>query len=146
MLAAKFGKAADQTALSLPKGHLAISVQLTDPARVAGFVEPGSSVTIFATESVDPQNGKKPFDTAFTLLPKVTVIAVGPTTVTQANDTSGSGNKEALPRTILTIAVTQLEAQRVLLADLKGELSFGLLGTDSGPTRTRPTVVNDLFS
>jgi pilus assembly protein CpaB len=144
VLQAKFGSAAATTGLAIPKGQIAMSIQLTDPARVAGFVEPGSDVIIFATGSVDPQNGTKPFDTAFTLLPRVTVLAVGPTTVARANDTTGTTNKEALPRTIITLAVTQLQAQRILLADFKGDLSFGLLTKDSGTKPIRRSVVNEL--
>ena len=35
--------------LTIPKGKIAISINLTDPARVAGFVNPGDKVAIFLT-------------------------------------------------------------------------------------------------
>ena len=35
--------------LTIPKGKIAISVNLSDPARVAGFVNPGDKVAIFLT-------------------------------------------------------------------------------------------------
>ena len=35
--------------LTIPKGKFAISINLTDPARVAGFVNPGDKVAIFMT-------------------------------------------------------------------------------------------------
>ena len=38
IIASKFGGSAEASALPIPKGFLAISVNLTDPARVAGFV------------------------------------------------------------------------------------------------------------
>ena len=49
VLAAKFGTIAASSGLSLTAGKLAVSIQLADPARVAGFVQPGSEVAIFVT-------------------------------------------------------------------------------------------------
>ena len=43
----QFGQ--DPETLTIPADKLAISVELTDPARVAGFVNPGSQVAIFAS-------------------------------------------------------------------------------------------------
>src|SRR5687767_2058426 len=52
ILAAKFGSLGDTESLVIPDDKLAISVELTDPERVAGFVNPGSEVAIFL--SADP--------------------------------------------------------------------------------------------
>ena len=48
----KFGANAAEAAspLGIPEGKMAISVNLTDPDRVAGFVNPGSEVAIFVTD------------------------------------------------------------------------------------------------
>ncbi len=49
----KFGGATEvqtEASLPIPEGNMAISVNLTDTARVAGFVNPGSEVAIFHTE------------------------------------------------------------------------------------------------
>ncbi len=126
----RFGSAAAaSTPLQIPKGMLAVSVNLTDPARVAGFVNPGSEVAIFLNGS-DETSGK-----AYTrvLLDRVTVLGVGSTTPvsTTTTDTTGAQTTEQLPRTLMTLAVDQKDAQRVLFASGNGELAFGLLTEDS---------------
>ena len=45
--ASKFGSPGEQDALTMPNGDFAISVQLSDTGRVAGFVVPGSKVAIW---------------------------------------------------------------------------------------------------
>ncbi len=72
-----FGAPGTTSTLSVPDGLLAISVQLGDPERVAGFVAPGSDVTIFATVS-GGTDGASEFTQV--LLPEVQVIGVGTTT------------------------------------------------------------------
>lgn len=46
----KFGSAGSASQLTTPKGDMALSVQLTDPDRVAGFVSPGSEVAIWVSD------------------------------------------------------------------------------------------------
>jgi pilus assembly protein CpaB len=129
IIASKFGAtAAPTSALQIPDDKIAISVNLTDTARVAGFVDPGSLVAIFLN-GTDASTGQ-----AFTqvLLPKVTVIGVGSTTPvsTTTTDQSGAQTTEALPRTLLTLAVDQGEAQKIMYAQGNGELAFALLPSD----------------
>lgn len=132
----KFGQPGDQEVLTIPKGKMAISVNLTDPARVAGFVNPGAEVAIFVSAEPEALNGdetvKLPKFTRL-LLPRVQVIGVGTTTVvsTTTTDESGAQTTEELPRTLLTLAVTQAEAEKVIYAAKNGEVAFGLLTEDS---------------
>ena len=59
----KFGGATDvqvEASLPIPKGNMAISVNLTDTARVAGFVNPGSEVAIFLSGSGSPPTRTSP--------------------------------------------------------------------------------------
>ena len=50
LISSKFGATgAAASGLTIPKGKIAISVNLTDPSRVAGFVNPGDKVAIFMT-------------------------------------------------------------------------------------------------
>lgn len=129
IIASKFGEtAAPASTLQIPADKIAISVNLTDPARVAGFVNPGSEVAIFLN-GTDAKQGK-PFTQL--LLPKVTVIGVGSTTPvsTTTTDQTGAQTTEQLPRTLLTLAVSQDEAQKILFSQGNGELAFGLLPTD----------------
>lgn len=137
----KFGEIAAPTdsGLQIPDGQLAISVNLTDPARVAGFVNPGAEVAIFLNGS-NIATGQ-----AFTriLLTRVTVLGVGsPTpvsTTTTTTDETGAQITEQLPRTLLTFAVNQKQAERVLFAQTSGELAFGLL-TDKSTVTSGPGI------
>ena len=123
LVSSKFGATGATNGLAIPKGKIAISINLSDPSRVAGFVNPGDKVAIFLTQG----------DSARLLLPNVTVIGAGTTTVTTTTttDPSGAQSTEQLPKTLLTLAVSQQDAERVLLAQKLGELAFGLLNDDS---------------
>lgn len=132
IISPKFGEPGSAETLTIPDDKLAISVELTDPARVAGFVNPGSEVAIFL--SADPflmkPDGAKQELPPYTrlLLPKVQVIGVGTTTVTSKTVTSDEGEQttEQVPRTILTVAVDQEQAEKVIYGQRNGELSFAL--------------------
>jgi len=147
----QFGKPGSEDSLSIPAGKMAVSVELTDPARVAGFVNPGSWVAVFA--SADPEiykpdgtTQKLPQYTRI-LLPKVQVIGVGDTTVTSRTTTSDNGQQttEQIPRTILTLAVDQGEAERVIYAARNGDVSFALR-TDKSKALNLPGVTaNDIM-
>lgn len=142
--------AAGAESLSIPDGKLAISVELTDPARVAGFVDPGSHVAIFA--SGDPELYKPDGTTqklapvTRILLPDVEVIGVGDTTLSPRTTTSG-GKKttEQIPRTILTVAVTQAQAERVIYASRNGDLAFALRTAKSDVTDARGVTARDIM-
>jgi pilus assembly protein CpaB len=111
------------SALQIPKDMVAISVNLTDPARVAGFVNPGSQVAVFLNTDVYSR----------VLLPRVQVIGVGSTTptATAPTDDSGAQTTEQLPSTLITLAVTQKDAQKVQYATTHGEVAIALLTEDS---------------
>ena len=64
------------------------------------------------------------------LLPRVLIAAVGPTVVAQAA-AEGTGNTEAIPTAIMTLALTQEEAQKVVLASQTTQLYMGLLDANS---------------
>lgn len=140
----KFGGQAEASSpLQIPRGQLAVSINLTDPARVAGFVNPGSEVAVFLT-SVLLETGE-PYTRV--LLPRVTVLGVGSTTPTATTTTTAEGAQttEALPRTLMTLAVDQADAQKVLFASSNGDLAFGLL---TGNSTVRPDAgisAGDLF-
>jgi pilus assembly protein CpaB len=129
----KFGAPGEQDQLALERGEIAISVDLTDTGRVAGFVAPGSNVAVFASRAGLSSR---------LLLREVKIIAVGQTTVTTSTTTAEGGEQttEQLPRTLITLAVDQGDAQKVLAAIAEGmEISFGLL-TDQSKVRPGPGV------
>jgi pilus assembly protein CpaB len=148
----KFGDVGDQDALGIPKGKMAVSVELTDPARVAGFVNPGSEVAIFVSgepELIKPDGSTSPLpEITKLLLRKVEVVGVGQTTVLSTTKTTAEGEEttEEIPKTILTIAVTQEEAEQVFLSARTGELALALLNDKSITKNSTGTTVGDLYA
>lgn len=128
LIADKFGNVGDAESLVIPDDKMAVSVELADPERVAGFVNPGSEVAVFVTIT----------DPAYTriILTRVTVIGVGTTTTTSRTitDESGAQTIEEIPKTILTLALTQKESEKLIWADRFGDLNFALL---SDKTKTK---------
>ena len=127
--ASKFGAPGEQDALTLPKGMVAISINVSDTGRVAGFVSPGANVAIFMNGATSPVGT----DGVRLLLPSVQVIAVGATTVTNstATATDGTQTTEQLPKTLFTLAVDQKDAEKVMYASTHGELTFAYLNDQS---------------
>ena len=113
----------------------------SDPARVAGFVNPGSEIAVFMSGTA----GGQPFTRL--LLPQVTVIGVGATAET-AGGTSADGapaNTEQLPATLITLAVTQQEAQKILFAQGNGQLAVSLTTGTSKVAPGPATTLANLF-
>lgn len=137
LVSQQFGEPGGQQVLGIPGKRMAISVELTDPERVAGFVNPGSWVAIFM--SGDPELYLKDGSTqkmpplTRILLPKVQVLGVGDTAVVPRTTTEDDGTEttEQVPRTILTIAVTQDEAEKVIYSARNGDLTFALRTDDT---------------
>lgn len=153
LLAAKFVEPQAVGALDIPGDRMAVSVELEDPQRVAGFVLPGSEVAIFDTYEVDDVDvngqvepgapnsadagvqGTKVEEATRMLLPRVPVIAVGQTgqrrSVTRDNQ-----DEEPVATTVLTVAVTKDDAERLVHGTQTGRLYFALLTKNSatGPT------------
>lgn len=148
LLKAKF---ADQTArtgaLVIPNDMIAISVELEDPQRVADFVVPGSEVAIFATIKKVDATAKAAAATTPTsatvsvqaegdddytnlLLPRVSVIAVGPATLRPDEDGKVAAEDE-VTKAVLTVAVRQQDAARLVHSAQTGDLWFGLLSSTS---------------
>jgi pilus assembly protein CpaB len=161
IVASQFGNsvAAANSSLTIPKGMIAISVNLTDPDRVAGNIQNGSEVAIFVTGELTALPGgaggpaagaAQSTQSTRLLLPKVTVLNVGsPQPPTTSTKTAGDGTQttEQLPRTLLTLAVTQKEAEKVIVASKALDLTFGLLTSNSQvkPGPGTSTLVASLF-
>jgi pilus assembly protein CpaB len=151
VLSSRFAaRGAAQGALPVPSGMLAVSVALDDPSHVGSFVSVGSKVAVFDTfnvqesskSSLTPAGDHLQDNHDFTratrlLLPTVEVLAVDDsTTVTDSQKTqdkpSGLG-AAAMQKTttLLTLAVTQDQAQRLVHGSRTGTLTFALLGPDT---------------
>ena len=139
----KFGGQFDieaQTTLPIPEGKLAISILVNDDGRVGKFLAPGAEVAIIWTD-ID-RTTQEPL-LATVLLDRVTLLAAGTTT-----SLNGGGNEDAAAedapdaqneqeiQQLLTIAVSQRDAQRVRFAEKSGELSAALLNDASEVERS----------
>jgi len=137
ILGPKFGEQGQSSGLAIPDDKIAVSVELTDPQRVAGFVNPGSDVAIFFSgEPIQllPDGTRKempPYTRL--LLEKVEVIGVGTTSVSSKTTTTEEGAEviEQVPSTILTVAVDQEDAEKLIYASRNAEISFALLSENS---------------
>ncbi|MFT4010074.1 MAG: RcpC/CpaB family pilus assembly protein [Nocardioidaceae bacterium] len=135
IISGKFGDPGDSSALTMPDPKdMAVSMSLTDTGRVAGFVSPGSQVAVFATCE----------DKTYTLFPKVPVIAVGATTVTNTTttDTTGASTTEQLPKTLFTLGLSQADAQKLIQGASSCELAYGLLSKTSEVKASVPPASN----
>jgi len=138
-------------ALSIPVGMLAVSVELTDPGRVAGFVVPGSEVAIFDTFDLpkDPSAAGEVEQATRLLLPRVKVLAAGPTSVRSAAaaQPQESAPVEEVPvaTSVLTVAVNQAGAEKLVHATQTGTVSFGLLTSNSTTGPSTGVDNNSLF-
>lgn len=156
LIAKKFGSLGDTTSLVIPDGKMAVSVELTDFERVAGFVNPGNEVAVFTTPQdlvalLADDKEKKLGDYTRILLTRVPVIGVGTTSVSSRTTQTEDGQQvaEEVARTILTLAVTQKEAEKLIQSDRNSDLTFALLTDDSkvsdGPGVRPVDIFPELF-
>ena len=151
---------ANSGGLTIPDGMLALSVAMRTPAQVAGYVQPGAEVAVFDTFNVADGHSPGPvpagdglasnhsYDQATRLLlPKVKVLAVGARAAEKAAGgtlTSGSGTSGGDAQAVLvTVAVSQGDAQRLVHATQTGVLYLALLGTSTDP---KPDAGTDNYS
>ena len=114
LLGAELGTRADATSqIVVPDGKVAISVNVDDPSRVANFLVPGSRVILYYTSA---DNSKQSV-----LLPEVDVLAVG------ATSTANAGAAPQAVSSLITLAVDNLQAKKIILAQKNGSIYFGLL-------------------
>lgn len=108
----------------------AIAVRVSDVAGVAGFVLPGDVVDVLVTRTPVAMNGNGGGQQITDiLLQKIRVIAIDQ----EAND---NADKPAIGRTA-TLEVSQVDAQKLALAQTVGQLSLALVNPAA---ETSPTV------
>jgi pilus assembly protein CpaB len=135
--------------LPIPKGMVAISISLSSTADVAGYVQPQSEVAIFVTAQLNgnaatnaaKQNsvGNANLSVTKLLLSNVRVIATSAAAPTDVTPHSGSSSGGTV---LITLAVSQQDAQRIILAQQVGQLYLGLLSKDSNVSTNDGGVTN----
>lgn len=146
------------TSFVMPPGMMAVSVNMCVPEAVADYVSPGAYVAVFDTlsgkgstiqRSCEPQHEvlnsnliANPAEaTTLLVLPKVLVLAVGQNPGTSApnsdnvaatTDPSGSSSDvSTVGEEFVTLAVSQSDAERLILIDELGLPYMALLGPNS---------------
>lgn len=125
--------------LQIPGDKVALTVSMSSGADVAGFVAPQSEVAVFGTFKLKPIGKSKSSLHGLTagddmyatklVLSRATVIATSqaaPTDVTTAAKSNGSADD-----ILVTLAVSQADAERVILAQQTGQLYLALLSSHS---------------
>ena len=140
-------------ALAIPTGMVAVTVSTCMPGAVAGYVQPGSRVAVFGTYSDKQNNGSQSCggsgsggggQTNLThvhtrvLLPRVLVLAVGTAPVSGPNGTSSgtaipnsSSSTSSQNGVMVTLAVSQADAERLITLDSSGLTYLALLSPSS---------------
>jgi len=119
-------------AIRVPSGQIAMSLTLSDPARVGTFVAPGSHIVLYdSVVAASPTSGAAPAQSGTRVLfEDVLVIAVGSTALTPAQP---KGQATAAPNqsgALVTLALTPEQAPRLVHALQSGNLYAGLRGSD----------------
>jgi pilus assembly protein CpaB len=152
VLAAAFGETPlGEKALQVGAGKLAVSVALSDPARVGSFVTPGSYLTIFMTyqlKQLSTTAEAKVFNDqdvkgTSVLLDNIKVIGMGDSSLTPQPTAEGDDQSKAnVPGFLVTLEVTPEQATRLVHAINNYELYAGLRGSE---VKVDPKLaVNDL--
>ena len=132
-----FGVTGNPTgALVIPNGMIAVTIQVNDAAKVASFVQPGSEIAIFASGQVTTSDSVS----TQVLLPEVLVLAVGNQVLPSTNQVAGVSSS------LVTLAVTPIQAKKLIHASQNFTLYFGLLGTSVKFDFTGPATNSSLFN
>jgi len=139
VLAASFGDSpVGQKLIQVPSGKLAVSVALSDPARVGSFVTPGSFLTIFATHPLPAATGAAstaPGMATSVLLDNVQVIGIGATPLQGGVSATAPADGDAAKAEqgasfLVTLAVTPDQATKLVHAVNQYTLYAGLRGSE----------------
>ncbi len=150
VVASRFGTTPlGQKAIQVPDGQIAISVALSDPAKVGAFVTPGSHIVIYDTfvpaAIGAAQAGAVATKTTRVLLDDVLVIAIGSTSLTPPAAADGQA-AAASTGTLVTVALTPDTAAKLVHGIQTGTLYAGLRGTDTKTNLAQIVSDATLFS
>lgn len=129
------GDAGIMAALLSP-GMRAVTVRISVDTAAGGFIQPGDKVDIILQETIQPDgevgSSTQPKFIASTIFKNVTVLAI---------DQSFSNNPEggaAIPGSTATLELSPRDAERITVAQVRGDLSLVLRGF-SGSAARAPT-------
>lgn len=130
LLASSFGNEVVMPAgVEIPDGMMAVSVSLGDPQKVGSFLRPGSYIAVFNTmTTTSPEDPEaEPEVRTRLLLDRVEVLAVGAATT----DGADSAAPEDWSNALVTVAVDQVQAEKLVHGVQTGALYLALLSDDT---------------
>lgn len=140
LLASRFGPTpVGEKAIEVPSGMLAISVELSDPARVGKFVTPGSHIAIYASykiKSLGEDDRSKLINEndvkgTSVLLGDVLVIGMGETALSAPkSQTTGEQETTTAPSFLVTVAIAPADAPKLVHGINEYKLYAALRGSD----------------
>jgi pilus assembly protein CpaB len=134
ILSLKFGKQGASSLLTIPTaGTVALSISLSGPAGVNGFIAPGSQVAVFLTAGGATK----------LILPRISVIAVGSRTLVPSSGQATGTNQQS---DVVTFGVTAAQAQTLIYAQSAGSLYLTLLTANSSVPSLPPTTATNVTS
>jgi pilus assembly protein CpaB len=123
---------------TIPEGMRAMSVKVDEVVGVAGFVLPGTRVDVVVTVRETPDRREA---MSRTVVSNVLVLTAG----TRIDQEEAKGG-QPLPSTVVTLAVTPADAERIALAAAEGQISLALRNPlDTAPTETPGVRVGALM-
>jgi pilus assembly protein CpaB len=135
LVMSRFIRAGDAGVMAalLKPGMRAVTVRISVDTASGGFIQPGDKVDIILQETIQPDGGvgssTVPKYIAGTIFENVTVLAI---------DQSFSNNPEsgaAIPGSTATLELSPRDAERVTVAQVRGDLSLVLRGYSGSSAR-----------
>ena len=123
-------------ALGIPNGHEAITVSVDAPRAIAGAIGVGDNLTVYGTyRGFQTPAGKKVPTLTTVLVPLAEVLAVYQPNYGDSGTLGTSGSQRGSGTISLTLALTPVDAQRMVFTMETGSVWFGLLPPNTDGTR-----------
>jgi pilus assembly protein CpaB len=123
-------------ALGIPNGHLAITVSVDAPRAVAGAIGIGDNLTVYGTFSgLETPAGKKLPTVTTVVVPMVEVLAVYQPNYGDSGTLGTGGSQRGSGSVTMTLALTPVDAQRMVMTMETARVWFGLLPPNADGTR-----------
>jgi len=123
-------------ALGIPNGHEAITVSVDAPRAIAGAIGVGDNLTVYGTYSgFQTPAGKKVPTLTTVLVPLAEVLAVYQPNYGDSGTLGTSGSQRGSGTISLTLALTPVDAQRMVFTMETGSVWFGLLPPNADGTQ-----------
>jgi len=129
-------------ALGIPNGHLAITVSVDAPRAVAGAIGVGDNLTIYGTFSgLETPSGKKLPTMTTVVVPMVEVLAVYQPNYGDSGTLGTAASQRGSGAVTMTLALTPVDAQRMVLTMETASVWFGLLPPNANGTQLQKVTI-----